>query len=85
MRYLTYSGNSSSRELPPGGQVYYPPPPLPGIARADLPAALRRAVETPLGMPPLRELVGPGSKVLILFDDNCSRSRPCSVLTSGRS
>ncbi|MBI5116541.1 DUF2088 domain-containing protein [Candidatus Poribacteria bacterium] len=32
-------------------------------------AAIRRALAAPLGMPPLRELVGPKSKVAIAFDD----------------
>lgn len=77
MRYLTYSGNSLvAAELPENAHVYYPPPPLPGIPRADWPAALRRALESPLGMPPLAELVGPQSKVLILFDDNCQPFPP---------
>ena len=71
-RYLTYSGNSIlSVPLPAGADVLYAPDPVPGIARRDVPTAVRRAFEEPLGMPPLRELVGPKSRVLIAFDDNC--------------
>ena len=77
MKYLTYSGNNLVRaELPAGATVYYPPASLPGIQRPDIPAAVRRALENPLGMPPLRELVGPRSKVLIAFDDNCQPFPP---------
>ncbi|MDX1623658.1 MAG: lactate racemase domain-containing protein [Gemmatimonadota bacterium] len=72
MRHLTYSGNDLvAAELPDGATVFYAPPPIPGIPIGDVPDALERAVEEPLGMEPLSELVGPGSKVLIAFDDNC--------------
>lgn len=35
----------------------------------DLEKAVRQALDFPMGMPPLPELVGPGSKVAIAFDD----------------
>ena len=63
-------------ELPASARVYFPPPPLPGITDGDIPAAVRRAFENPLGMPPLRELVGRDSKLLIAFDDNCQPFPP---------
>ena len=72
MNYLTYSGNTLvNARLPEGSSVFYPPPALPGLANGEVPAAVRRAVERPQGMPPLRELVRAGSRVLIAFDDNC--------------
>lgn len=72
MNYLTYSGNNIiSVDLPDGADVFYAPAPLPGLAKRDIPAAVRRAFENPLGMPPLRECVGPASRILIAFDDNC--------------
>lgn len=72
MRYLTYSGNSIvSVDLPKGADVLYAPPALAGVSRDDVPAAVRKAFEAPLGMPPLRKLVDAGSRVLIAFDDNC--------------
>jgi hypothetical protein len=72
MNYLTYSGNSIiSARLPGDAEVFYAPPPIPGISRRDVPNAVRQAFEQPLGMPPLSELVGPASKLLIAFDDNC--------------
>src|SRR5206468_1670064 len=77
MKYLTYSGNNLVQaELPDGATIYYPPASLPGIARPDIPAAVRHAFENPLGMPPLRELVGPRSRILIAFDDNCQPFPP---------
>jgi hypothetical protein len=36
---------------------------------ADLDAAVREALAAPLGLPPVRELVRPGSRVVIAFDD----------------
>jgi len=77
MRYLTYSGNALLRaELPPSARVLFPPAALPGIANADIPAAVRRAFEQPLGMPPLRDLVGRTARVLVCFDDNCQPFPP---------
>ncbi len=77
MRYLTYSGNSLVHaELPPTARVLFPPPALPGIANRDVAAAVRKAFENPLGMPPLRELVARDSKILICFDDNCQPFPP---------
>lgn len=77
MNYLTFSGNSIvNARLPDGAEVYYPPPPIPGIKKADIAAQAVRAFENPLGMPPLRELVNSGSKVLIAFDDNCQPFPP---------
>jgi len=36
---------------------------------ADLDASVRTALDAPLGLPPVRELVRPGSRVVIAFDD----------------
>lgn len=77
MKVLTYSGNALVNiELPDHATVFYPPPPIPGIPKREIPKALREAVENPLGMPPLRELVDGRSKVLIAFDDNCQPFPP---------
>lgn len=70
--YLTLAGNHIlSVPLPDRADIYYAPPPLPGIARRNVPAAVRRAFEQPLGMEPLDKLVSSKSRVLIAFDDNC--------------
>src|SRR5262245_31113551 len=77
MRYLTYCGNNLVHaKLPRTARVYFPPAPLPGIADAEIPAAVRRAFENPLGMPPLRDLVGRDAQILIAFDDNCQPFPP---------
>ena len=77
MKYLTYSGNALvAAELPRSATVYYPPPILPGIPKDDIPDALQHAVENPLGMEPLSQLVRLGSKVTIAFDDNCQPFPP---------
>ncbi len=77
MKVLTYSGNALVNiELPDHATVFYPPAPIPGIPKREIPKALREAVENPLGMPPLRELVDSRSKVLIAFDDNCQPFPP---------
>ena len=58
MKYLTYSGNALvAADLPESSTVYYPPAILPGIPRDEIPDSLQRAVENPLGMEPLSELV----------------------------
>jgi hypothetical protein len=71
-KFLTYSGNNLIEAvLPNSATILYPPPPIPGFPRNEVAAAARRAFENPIGMPPLAELVGPGSRVMIAFDDNC--------------
>lgn len=77
MKYLTYSGNNLiNAELPEGSTVLYPPLAIPGLAARVVPQALRTAVESPLDMLPLSELVGPDSRILIAFDDNCQPFPP---------
>ena len=72
MKYLTYSGNNLiNANLPEDAAIYYAPPHIPGIKKPDTPEAVKKALENPLGMPSLRELVNSKSKVLIAFDDNC--------------
>ena len=46
-----------------------PPPPLEPLP--DFRAAVRRALEAPLGFPPVARLVGRGSRVTVAFDDPC--------------
>jgi hypothetical protein len=63
--------------LPPTWQVVVrgdlkTPPPV-----ADLSAAIRQALETPLGCAPLRELVGPETCIALVMDD-AGRPTPVS-------
>ena len=72
MKYLTYSGNHLiNAKLPDSSEIYYPQPAKPGVSRSEIPEQLKKAVENPLGMPPLKEQVNGNSKVLIAFDNNC--------------
>ena len=72
MKYLTYSGNHLiNAKLPDNSEIYYPQPAKPGVSRAEIPEQLKKAVENPLGMSPLKEQVNGNSKVLIAFDNNC--------------
>lgn len=55
-------------QLPPGSRVVYPPEALPGLRDPD--AAIRHALLNPLGdSKPLPELLTPGMKLTICFDD----------------
>ncbi len=54
-------------KLPSGTRVIYPPGPIEPLADPD--AAIERALLMPLGMEPLRDLLFPGMKLTIVFDD----------------
>ncbi|HUG42739.1 MAG TPA: lactate racemase domain-containing protein [Acidobacteriota bacterium] len=72
MKFLTYFGNDLLHaKLPEGSDIYYPPLPMSGIPRSAIAASVRRALENPLGMESLRDLVNSHSRILIAFDDNC--------------
>ena len=53
--------------VPLGTRVLYPRPPLPNVG--DLRAAVRKALDKPIGMDPLRALLKAGMKVTVAFDD----------------
>jgi len=53
--------------FPLGTRAIYPPDVLPGLPDPD--AAIAHALETPLGHPPLRELLFAGMRLTIAFDD----------------
>ena len=77
MKFLTYSGNNLlSIDLPEESTIHYPNPPLPGLPGSEIPGAVERAFENPMGMSPLRELVDSTSRILIAFDDNCQPFPP---------
>jgi lactate racemase len=65
---LVHQGEGFRLEpLPLGSRVIYPPDSLPGIRMVD--AAIRRALLHPLGIEPLPELLRPGMRLTIVFDD----------------
>ncbi len=55
------------QKFPLGARVVYAPDPLPGIR--DLPGAIRQALLNPHDSEPLPELLKPGMKLTIAFDD----------------
>src|SRR5712691_6898154 len=55
------------QKFPLGAQVIYPPDSLPGIR--DVGAAIRNALLHPLGSEPLPDLLKPGMRLPIAFDD----------------
>lgn len=65
---LIHQGESFRLEkLPLGSRVIYPPDSLPGIRGVD--TAIQRALLEPHGMEPLPELLRPGMRLTIVFDD----------------
>jgi hypothetical protein len=67
-RFLLNRGAGFAWEhLPRGARVLYPPKPEPALP--DLRAAVRRALDHPLGQEPLDRKLRPGMRVTIAFDD----------------
>jgi hypothetical protein len=56
-------------ELPNDAEIVGPGMSLPLEAAGDLESVVRRALDEPLDRPPLRDQVGPGSRVTLAFDD----------------
>ncbi|MER7402823.1 lactate racemase domain-containing protein [Streptomyces sp. NPDC000070] len=56
-----------AERLPEGSRVVYPPSSLPGLQDVD--AAIRNALLHPHGIEPLPELLRPGMRLTIVFDD----------------
>jgi nickel-dependent lactate racemase len=66
-RILAYGEDFLQEHLPIGTRVIYPNPPIKGLPNSD--AAIRYAINHPLGMDPLHALLTPGMKVTIVVDD----------------
>ena len=65
---LMFAGDQLLLEnLPAGTRCIYPKPPIQGLKDPD--AAIRYALNHPVGMDPLHALLWPGMKVTIAFDD----------------
>ena len=73
---LAYGDGGLPVELPDGSDVLEPvvSPPL-----ADFPGALRAAIASPIGAPPLADRVTPDDHVTIVFSDN-TRPVPSTVI-----
>jgi len=66
--FLFHCGEGYERHrLPVGTRVVYPKPPIPGLP--DVRAAIEKALAEPLESEPLVELLKPGMRVTIAFDD----------------
>ena len=55
------------QRFPLGTQVVYAPDPLPAVR--DVPEAIRSALANPAGSEPLAEILKPGMRLTIAFDD----------------
>ena len=65
---LFHSGEGFKlQRLPLGSRVAYPPEPMPAVA--DVHRVIADALENPEGSEPLRELLRPGMRLTIAFDD----------------
>jgi lactate racemase len=65
---LVHEGEGFRLErLPLGSRVIYPPESLPGLT--DLTARIRHALLNPVGCEPLPDLLRPGMRLTIVFDD----------------
>jgi hypothetical protein len=80
---LPYGDATLSATLPEGTRRLSSDPEEAFAPVADLGAAVRAALAAPLGMPRIRELVRPGAKVTIAFDDHTTGSfgpiRPVAI------
>lgn len=82
IRKVFYGDDLVTVTLPDTTRVIYPPAPIPGLANYE--EAVRRALLEPLGCPPLKELVGPGARVTLAFDDPCLPLPPMARDLRGR-
>jgi len=68
--------------LPDETRSILPPEPMPGLH--DYEGAVLRALRSPLGSPPLADLVRPGNRITIAFDDPCLPLPPMAGDVRGR-
>ncbi len=67
---LEYGEGTITASLPDSAEIFIPGETVPDPPfLEDVTAATRQSIQNPIGMPPIPELVGPGSKVTISFPD----------------
>jgi lactate racemase len=67
---IEYGEGTLTADLPDSAEIFIPGETVPDpTAIEDVAAATRQSILNPIGMPPIPELVGPGSKVTISFPD----------------
>lgn len=67
--YLNYDGRRVDFEIPSGWNVLSCQDCAKVPAAEDVPGVIERALDDPIGSPPLEKLALPGMKVALLFDD----------------
>lgn len=73
-RTIPFGGRTLDVDFPERTIEIAPPAPLPALADPD--AAIRRALAEPLGHAALADLVRPGMRVTVAFDDGCIPAFP---------
>lgn len=80
---LPYADGTITATMPAGARRLSNEPEAPLTPLDDLDGAVRRALASPLGLPRIRELVKPGARVTIAFDDHTTGSfgpiRPVAI------
>src|SRR6476619_3606751 len=80
---LPYADGTITATLPETARVLSSAPALTLPPLADLDGAVRAALAVPLGLPRIRDLVKPGARVTIAFDDHTTGSfgpiRPVAI------
>lgn len=71
---IAYGPGCLSVRLPPNTRFIQPPEPLPPVE--DVSKRIHQALEKPVNHKPLWELVGPGARVTVAFDDCAIPPRP---------
>ncbi len=83
MKRKVFAGDDLvSVSLPDDTRSILPPEPMPGLR--DYRGAVRRALRDPLGCPSLADLVRPGNRITIAFDDPCLPLPPMAGDIRGR-
>lgn len=67
--YLNYEGDKIFFSLPPGWNVISEKDKAPAPVVSDVKAEINRALDNPIGSPPLEKIAKPGVEVVLLFDD----------------
>ncbi len=67
--YLNYEGDRIFFSLPPGWNVISEEDRAPAPVVSDVKAEIDRALDNPIGSPPIEKIAKPGVEVVLLFDD----------------
>ena len=76
--YLNYDGDKISFSVPSEWNVLSSRDCAKAVVVEDVAGEIERALDQPIGMPPLEEYARPGVKVAVLFDD-MQRATPANL------